>query len=413
MKLVILLKGRKLPEGAIRTWKDGIKRKKVNGKWIPVKKGKHKAASKPETVKEKPKPSKPIDKFDSLAKAIGASRYEIQGFITVYNVDIPEDFKTSLLRESRQVEEKGLSFPDMGYKWLNVFKEAFKKRIGMEDGLISLLRKDYGFELRKTYRFEGSRFRYQDWTEEKQLDMLNNGKIVAMYKNGSSGVNGSFVVSLENKNGERMDAIFKPQACERKDLRSVIPNGTQYIREVAAYEVNKAFDMGLVPPTVERYNGSLQMIVGGAKELLRTDESELEEEGDIEQLEKASLFDYLTYNTDRHLGNILFIEPSKEVSAGYKDFALIDHGLSFPRDELGFKGESYRLLNELQGASSNNKYEISMDLVHKLDLSDNKRNELKHKLQKIGLDQESIDQFLVRIKSVKNIKAIPPMEMLY
>jgi hypothetical protein len=49
--------------------------------------------------------------------------------------------------------------------------------------------------------------------------------------------------------------IYKPKAGEEPDIRTYIPEGTYYLRECAAYEVDKLLGLGLVPPTVVRDEG--------------------------------------------------------------------------------------------------------------------------------------------------------------
>ncbi len=49
--------------------------------------------------------------------------------------------------------------------------------------------------------------------------------------------------------------VYKPKSGEDADLRAMIPVGTYYLRERAAYEVDKFFGLSLVPPTVIREEG--------------------------------------------------------------------------------------------------------------------------------------------------------------
>lgn len=408
MKLVILSKGRKLPEGSIRTWKDGIKRKKVNGKWIPVKKGKRKAIDK---VKPKTKKPKPVSVFDELAKVMGVEPYEIRDFCSQYNVFIPENgaFKTIKFRDAKPYSEEMFYLPDMGYKWLDVFKEAFHKDIDIYEAVKNFLKRDYGFDAQNDYEFETKRLPYQDWSESKQLNMLKNGKIVEMHRNPATGVNFSYIVILKNKKGETMDAIFKPKIGEVEAPRNNIPKQTQYIRETAGYEVSKALGLNIVPPTVIRDGGSMQMIVGGATELFKADTSDIREEINIKRFEIASVFDYLIYNNDRHLGNILMTDPPKGLYAGYKDFVLIDHGYSFPMNEIGFRGDDYGLLNSFTNNSVHGEYKISKELMHKVNISKEKLTDIGVTLRKIGIDRPSVNGFIRRILNLKKNKVIPPM----
>ncbi len=122
-----------------------------------------------------------------------------------------------------------------------------------------------------------------------------------------AGDNSVYLVTLQD--GTR--AVFKPEKQDRN---------TEYLAEIAAYEISDTFGFDLVPPTVERNVfgevGSLQLFIERAKdgylaELTISDED----------YHKNIVFDYLLAEYDRHPGNIL-IDPELNLF-------LIDHGFSF------------------------------------------------------------------------------------
>ncbi len=137
-------------------------------------------------------------------------------------------------------------------------------------------------------------------------------------------------------------AVFKPVTGEavitdrytgkQRGARPSIPLGSSWQREVAAYRVADDLGMGgLVPETSTRdvgdQYGSVQQYVPHAltgREL--PPEQRYGKDGDSERL---AVLDFLIGNTDRHEGNWL-------VSADGK-LTGIDHGMSFPEDNVDFQ----------------------------------------------------------------------------
>ena len=83
-------------------------------------------------------------------------------------------------------------------------------------------------------------------TVDKVHDVLKNADIQEMKQVWSS--NYVFLVTLENDNGTDLNAIYKPQAGETPLWD--FPQGTLYIREVAAYDLSLLLGWEFVPPTV-------------------------------------------------------------------------------------------------------------------------------------------------------------------
>lgn len=128
--------------------------------------------------------------------------------------------------------------------------------------------------------------------------------------------------------------------------------------EVAAYELDKLLDLGMVPATVERQSpydnvpASLQLWVEAAMS-----ESKRRERSIIppnptewsEQLSKMYVFDALIFNVDRHPDNLLITDDFK--------IRLIDHSRSFrPNAELRNKDEltrfSRKLIQKIEGLTA-------------------------------------------------------------
>jgi hypothetical protein len=119
-------------------------------------------------------------------------------------------------------------------------------------------------------------------------------------------------------------AYFKPTDGFESGWRDSIPTGSEWRREVAAYQVDRLANLNLVPITVAKEDsqlglaGSLQVEAPGEPEFNYLEYSEKDRES-------AAVLDYIIGNTDRHLGNFRSFEDGH--------LAAIDHGYSFPVDE--------------------------------------------------------------------------------
>jgi hypothetical protein len=159
------------------------------------------------------------------------------------------------------------------------------------------------------------------------------------------GINEACFIELKDDGS----GIFKPGNGENKflpernrPLRKNAEAGTYYLRERAAYLVDKFLGFDLIPPTVIRTingaEGSFQQFVPDAetlfaRELVGTQwkrkgrkERERIKGGQLQgELLKLWIFDYIIYNSDRHGGN--FLVKDDKVYA-------IDNGLAFAPDKL-------------------------------------------------------------------------------
>lgn len=143
---------------------------------------------------------------------------------------------------------------------------------------------------------------------------------------GGDHVNGAYRVELVD--GQR--GFLKPEAEENANiaeyemLRADVPKGTEWRREVAAFELDRAAGLGLVPETVVRHepelgfdNASLQAEVPRGPMPVRA-YSEEDADG-------MAALDYVLGNTDRHNQNYMTQADGRP--------AAIDNGLTFPESD--------------------------------------------------------------------------------
>jgi hypothetical protein len=158
--------------------------------------------------------------------------------------------------------------------------------------------------------------------EDEALELLRTAEFSAS-RLIPWGSNYSFAVALETPQGQTQLAIYKPQAGEAPLYD--FPDGTLYLRELAAYLFSRWADWNLVPPTVVREGprgvGSVQLYVQPEGE--RADRNDFwgSRHPDIERL---VLFDHLANNADRKISHCLR-DPLGKVWG-------IDHGLTFNRE---------------------------------------------------------------------------------
>jgi hypothetical protein len=98
--------------------------------------------------------------------------------------------------------------------------------------------------------------------------------------------------------------------------------------EVAAYELDRLLDLGMVPATVQRVfdgkQGSMQFWLEATMSEADRLKKKISPPNPVDwnwQIAKVRLFDNLIYNTDRNLGNILITEDWQ--------VRMIDHSRSF------------------------------------------------------------------------------------
>jgi uncharacterized repeat protein (TIGR03843 family) len=136
------------------------------------------------------------------------------------------------------------------------------------------------------------------------------------------GSNYSFAVALQPESGREQLAVYKPRAGEAPLYD--FPDGTLFLREIAAYQLSKELGWNIVPPTVMRDGphgiGSLQLYVEPMSESESWDPRQFWGRCALE-IERIVLFDHITNNADRKLSHCLRDVRGKVWG--------IDHGLTF------------------------------------------------------------------------------------
>jgi hypothetical protein len=132
--------------------------------------------------------------------------------------------------------------------------------------------------------------------------------------------NGAFLL-VARADGIEIPAVYKPRRGERPLWD--FPDGTLWLREVAAYEVSHALGWEIVPVTVMREDGPFG--AGAVQRFVDHDPDDhyfslLEDHED--RFRQFAAFDVLINNTDRKGGHCLY-DRENDLVVG------IDHGLTF------------------------------------------------------------------------------------
>lgn len=137
------------------------------------------------------------------------------------------------------------------------------------------------------------------------------------------GSNYSFAVALESEDWGTRLAIYKPKAGEAPLYD--FPDGTLYLRELAAYLFSRWAGWDIVPPTVVRDGphgeGSVQLYIEPTSEQSAAEDFWGGRRLDVERL---VLFDHIVNNADRKISHCLRDASGKVWG--------IDHGLTFNHD---------------------------------------------------------------------------------
>lgn len=201
---------------------------------------------------------------------------------------------------------------------------------------------------------------------------------------------------------------FKPAAGERY-ARHTVPEGTYYKREAAAYDLDQALGLDLVPKTVVRKGdgegiGSFQVEHAPASQEAASqtvaglpyagaravgEVAPRMEVADRGAFQKMRVLDIVSGNSDRHNGNWL----RRYNSRGELVPAPIDHGLAFPTE---VKVE--RTYNpEVANPSVHGALEPGVrDLIKKADI-----HKIGETLKASGLEPEAVHGALVRLDLIK------------
>jgi|GEM_PF-1463880 phage putative head morphogenesis protein, SPP1 gp7 family len=171
-------------------------------------------------------------------------------------------------------------------------------------------------------------------------ETISGKRVSKVTSNEREASSGSYVITFDD--GSR--AMFKPKDEESPKLRQGVKAGTYYQREAVAYDIAKIMDLDdLMPETVilevNGKLGSVQAFVERASSAGDLYGSERMFGNSPEDIQRATLFDAIMGNTDRHAGNWMVRHDNK--------IQLIDHGLILPTDNphlrinfIGGKGKN-------------------------------------------------------------------------
>jgi uncharacterized repeat protein (TIGR03843 family) len=163
-------------------------------------------------------------------------------------------------------------------------------------------------------------------TDAEAIEILRTGEIVGS-KLIPWGSNYSFASAVEAPDGREAVAIYKPMRGENPLWD--FPDGTLYLREVAAYRLTEMLGWPIIPPTVI-HEGSMGP---GSLQLYKAPREQTEDEAADPRnfwgektvaIEQLVLFDHIANNADRKLSHCL-VDKDGHVWG-------IDHGLCFNVD---------------------------------------------------------------------------------
>lgn len=245
---------------------------------------------------------------------------------------------------------------------------------------------------------------------------VDKGKVYSL----GGGVAGSYIAELPD--GSK--AVWKPNDEEagmpggRKDLvgariRDFHTPGQQTEREVGAWVVAKAVGLDdiaspVVVKEIDGKRGALMAFQAGdvAKKVYGFDDPKRYDGRD--DLLRAAVFDYVIGNSDRHGGNWMLADPK-----GADRIRLIDHGYAFPEGEKissgnhAFMSRVYGDMDQefRQAGSSRYKY-ADEDVRQAVKPYFGKIEEIRDRLEKLGMNKASIDGMVARMKKVTEWKSV-------
>lgn len=230
--------------------------------------------------------------------------------------------------------------------------------------------------------------------ERARIEEEMRGEIETIGELGEATATKPLLIYFE---GKQRFAIYKPRRRET-DARSGIPTGTFALCEWLAFQIDRALQLDIVPPTILRDGpeglGSAQHWESGEP----TIERETAAPTDQEDLMRVAALDVLIGNTDRHRKNYL-IAPDGKVHA-------IDNGLIFPERADSENGLRSNPLKEVQLE------DLSPELSRRLEefqTSYNVRTALKKSFEiALGDKAEKFwNQFLARMDKLLTDGALP------
>jgi len=182
-------------------------------------------------------------------------------------------------------------------------------------------------------------------------------------------------------------AIFKPKDGEYDFSRSSgAEKGTLYMRERAAYLVDRFLGFKLVPPTtireIDGRIGSAQQFIPDTRSFYEISGEEREVYDD--ELNRLWFLDYLIWNMDRHGNNLL----AGETPEGNRSIHAIDNGLSFSG-----KRDSGSISHYLHKPVPSDVSEKVRAIIH-----DSEKKELLRELLTELLPKNDVEAFFARVE---------------
>lgn len=223
---------------------------------------------------------------------------------------------------------------------------------------------------------------------------LNAIKTLALHE----GLAGSVVVYEVKTEEKPLICVYKPLSGEHEEFKRKNGFEALYPQEIAAYLVDRHFQLGIVPPTIYREigrdKGSLQLFIDPL-EYGQPDEIAPKFESD--DYHKLAFFDWMIFNADRSPDNY-FVNKNNPQS-----LVAIDHGASFNVGaylKLELRGPSLALTYNNEKKKPK-KVEIPSQLKTLIDNGLKTKEELNKKLIEIGIAENEIYLFWRRVEQLK------------
>jgi len=188
-------------------------------------------------------------------------------------------------------------------------------------------------------------------------------------------------------------AFFAPGGLVESVVVKHLPMGQRggfwesYKSEIAAYEMDRLLDLGMVPVTVERRVegdlASIQLWVKGTRLLKDVDQSKCPRPIEwAKQACRQRVFDNLIANIDRNAGNLLVDDQWNLI--------LIDHSRAFASDKMPFEKEMMRIDKEMFARMKALDEASLMQHIRPLVLSDSQVRAILKRRDKIVADFERL-----------------------
>lgn len=176
----------------------------------------------------------------------------------------------------------------------------------------------------------------EEMTRPEKEKYLKKAKVISV-KDVGEGATKPLKVKLE-RDGVQMKTIFKSvdlymKSATRFGSETVDEYRDSYKHEIAAYELDKLLGQGMLPVVVERRikgkRGALREWIDDVMPHYGHGNSPPDMDRERNRIQMMWLFDYLIYNVDRRIHNLMIGSNWKPV--------LIDHSMAFTTFEKPFR----------------------------------------------------------------------------